>query len=211
MTALLDQLNWRYATKKFDSTKKLSPAQLEEVLESIRLSASSYGLQPYKVIVVTDAAIRAKIREHAWNQTQVTDASHLLVFCPMRTIDERYVDDFVTLIAKERGIAPEALKGYRDMMVGSITGRTSEQLAAWMKCQAYIAVGFGLSAAAHAGIDACPMEGFDPAHVDVDLGLTGQNLTSAVLMPMGFRAADDATSAYKKVRYPKDQFFVWKK
>ena len=105
----------------------------------------------------------------------------------------------------------EAHKGYRDMMVGTISGRRPEQLAAWMNCKAYIAVGVGLSAAAHAGIDAGPMEGFDPALVDGDLGLTGQNLTSAVLMPVGFRAADDATSAYKKVRYSQDQFFVWKK
>jgi nitroreductase len=202
MPETLDALRWRYAVKKFDPSKKLSEEQLNGLLESARLSASSFGLQPYKILVVTDPAVRAKIREHAWNQTQVTDASHLLAFCAYRTIDEAYVDRYIALISQERGVSEEALKGYRDMMVGSIKSRSPQELAEWMKRQAYIAVGFALSAAAHLRIDSCPMEGFDPAHVDVDLGLLEQNLTSVVLMPVGFRAADDASAQYKKVRFP---------
>lgn len=208
MATVIDALNWRYATKKFDPSRTLTDAQLEELLGATRLSASSYGLQPYKIVIVTDPAVRAKIREHAWGQTQITDASHLLAFCAMRTIDEAYVDRYIALISAERGVSVESLKGFRDMMVGTVKGRTPEELAQWMKHQAYIAVGFALSAAAHMGIDACPMEGFDPTHVDVDLGLLDLNLTSAVLMPVGFRAADDGSAAYAKVRLPKDELFI---
>lgn len=208
MSAPLDALRWRYAVKKFDASKKLTDAQLDELLEAARLSASSFGLQPYRVVVVTDPVVRAKIQEHAWNQPQVTEASHLLVFCPMRTMDEAYVAAYVDLIAKTRGVPVEELKSYHDMMMGSVAARTPEALAVWMRCQAYIGVGFALSAAAQLGVDACPMEGFDPAHVDVDLGLMEKNLTSAVLVPVGFRAADDANAAYAKVRFPKEEFVL---
>ncbi len=208
MPAFTEALRWRYATKKFDPTKKLSDAQLDQLLDAAQLSASSFGLQPYRILVVTDPAVRAKIREHAWGQTQVTDASHLLVFCPMRTIDEAYVKTFIELVSKTRGVPAENLKGYHDMMMGTISARPPEALAGWMRSQAYIAVGFLLSAAAQYGIDACPMEGFDPAHVDVDLGLLDKNLTSAVLVPVGFRAADDATASYAKVRFPKEELFL---
>jgi nitroreductase/dihydropteridine reductase len=210
MSVYNDHLNWRYATKKFDASKKLSDEQLNDLLESARLAASSYGLQPYKVAVVTNPDIRKKIQEHAWGQTQIVDASHLLVFCAKKTMDEAYVDQFIALVAKERGMTPEALQGYRDMMVGTVKGRTPEMLADWNKRQAYIAVGFLLSAAAQMEIDACPMEGFDPAHVDVDLGIVEDDLTSVVCVPVGFRAADDATASYKKVRWPKEEFFMFK-
>lgn len=210
MSPFIDHLNWRYATKKFDSTKKLSDEQLHELMEATRLAASSYGLQPYKVALVTNPETRAKIQEHAWGQTQVVDASHLFVFCAKKTIDEAFVDQFIALVAKERGMTTESLGSYREMMVGTIKSRTPEALATWMKCQAYIAVGFLLSAAAQMEIDACPMEGFDPAHVDVDIGIIEDDLTSVVLVPVGFRAADDATAQYKKVRWPKDDFFMMK-
>lgn len=210
MSTFNEQLQWRYATKKFDATKKLSDEQLHSLLESLRLSASSYGLQAYRVVVVNDPAVRAKIREHAWNQSQVTDASHLIAICPMRSIDEAYVTKYINLIAETRGVPAEALKGYHDMMIGSITGRSPEALTAWLKCQAYIAAGFLLAAAAEQQIDTCPMEGFDPVHVDVDLGLENQNLTTAMLIPVGFRAADDETASYKKVRFPTEEFVMTK-
>ncbi len=206
----LESLQWRYATKKFDPTKKLSDAQLEELMEAARLSASSYGLQPYKFVVVTDPAVRAKIREHAWDQAQVTDASHLIVLCSYRTMDHSYIDKYIAEIAKTRGMKPEDLAGFRDMMRGSVAGKDAKDLADWMKRQSYIALGFLLSAAAHMRIDACPMEGFDPTHVDVDLGLVDMNLTSATLCPVGFRASDDAAAQYKKVRFAKDELFIRK-
>jgi nitroreductase len=208
MSTFNDKLRWRYATKKFDPTKKLSDDQFASLLEAAQLSASSYGLQPYRIVVIGDPVVRAKVREHAWGQAQITDASHIVAICPMRTIDEAYVTRYIDLIASTRGIPAANLKGFHDMMMGAVNGRTPEALAAWMKCQAYIAVGFLLSAAAEQGIDACPMEGFDPVHVDVDLDLAKENLTSAVLVALGFRAADDEAAAYKKVRMPKETLFL---
>lgn len=210
MSTFNDHLRWRYATKKFDTSKILSKQQIDDLLESVQLSASSFGLQPYRIVVVTDPSIRAKVREHAWGQAQITDASHLIAVCPMRSIDEAYVTKYIDLIAQTRGIPSEHLKGFHDMMMGFISAKTPEALAVWLRCQAYIAVGFLLSAAAQNGIDACPMEGFDPAHVDVDLGLLDANLTAAVLVAVGFRAADDEAANYKKVRFPKKELFLWK-
>ncbi len=208
MSNMIESLQWRYATKKFDPTKKLSAEQLQELMDAVQLSASSFGLQAYRVAVVTDPAIRAKVREHAWGQAQVTDASHLFAFMPMKSIDEAYVKNYVGLIAKTRGIPVESLKDYENMMLGTIKSRTPEALAVWLRAQAYIAVGFLLSAAAHMGIDTCPMEGFDPTHVDVDLSLLEKNLTTAVLVPVGFRASDDEAATYKKVRTPKEELFM---
>lgn len=205
-----ENLQWRYATKKFDTTKKISKQQLDELLDSLQASASSYGLQPYVFFVITNPELRERMKAHAWNQSQVTDASHLIVVCARKTIDEAYVDSYISLIASTRGISVESLKGYRDMMVGSIHGRTKEELAHWMKCQSYIALGFLLSAAAQAKIDACPMEGFDPIQVGIDLELAEKNLTAVTFCALGFRAADDKTAAYKKVRFPKEDLFIFK-
>jgi nitroreductase len=210
MKSFTDALNWRYATKKFDTSKKLTDDQLKSLTDALRLAPSSYGLQPFHFVIVSDPAIRAKIREHAWNQPQVTDASHLIVLCARRSIDAAYVDSFIARIAKTRGMTAESLQSYREMMAGSIAGRTPENLADWMKRQAYIALGVVLSAAAVAGIDACPMEGFDPTHVDTDLGLAEQNLTAVALCPVGFRAADDATAAYAKVRMPLEEVVTFR-
>ena len=210
MSPYNDHLQWRYATKKFDATKKLTQEQLDELLASARLTASSYGLQPYKFVVITNPAIREKIKEHAWGQTQVTDASHLIAICSYKSIDVSYVDHFIDSISAERGIPVEGMKTYRDMMAGTIQTRTPEQLAQWMKCQSYIALGFLLSAAAQMEIDSCPMEGFDPTQVDIDLDLASQNLTCATLLPVGFRAADDETAKYKKVRFPNEELFIFK-
>lgn len=208
MSNMIESLQWRYATKKFDPTKKLSEAQLQELMDAIQLSASSFGLQAYRIALVTDPAIRAKVREHGWGQSQITDASHLFAFMTMKSIDETYVKNYIALIAKTRGIPTESLKGYEDMMMGTIKTRTPEEIAGWLRAQAYIASGFLLTAAAHMGIDTCPMEGFDPIQVDIDLGVANTNLTTAMLIPVGFRAADDATASYKKVRTPKEELFM---
>ncbi len=210
MSTYNDNLHWRYATKKFDPTKRLTQEQVDDLLESTQLAASSYGLQPYKVLVIANPALREKMKEHAWGQTQITDASHLVAFCAYKTIDESYVDAFIDLVSKTRGVPVESLKGYRDMMVGSIKGRSPESLANWMRCQTYIGLGFLLSAAAQANIDSCPMEGFDAALVDADLQLSDQNLTVVSLCPLGYRSSDDQSAAYKKVRFPKEEFFVFK-
>lgn len=210
MTKIIDALQWRYATKKFDATKKLTDAQLKDLLEALRLTPTSYGLQPYKFIVITDPALREKMKAVSWNQTQVTDASHLIAICTMKTMDAEYVDLFIADIAKTRGVSTDSLKGYRDMMVGSITRQTPEGLADWTKRQSYIALGTLLLVAADMKIDACPMEGFDGSKIDELLGLTTTNFTVASLCPVGFRASDDATADMKKVRFPLEMLVEYK-
>ncbi len=202
MSQLLESLTWRYATKKFDPTKKITDEKLTELLEAMRLTATSYGLQPYKFLVIENPDLRAKIRTHAWDQPQVTDASHLIAICNYRTMDEAYVDHYIDSIVKERGVTREMLAGYRQMMVGSLKARTPENATAWMKNQAYIVLGFLLSAAAEMKIDSCPMEGFEATKVDDVLDLAEKNLTVATLCPVGYRSADDTTAAYAKVRFP---------
>ncbi len=210
MPTFLENLQWRYAVKKFDAAKKLTSSQLDELLEALRLTASSYGLQPYRFVLVEDPAVRAKVREHAWGQTQITDASHLIALCAVKTLDEKYVDHYIDAISKVRGVPVENLKGFKDMMMGTINGKSSQELLDWSKKQTYIALGFLLSAAAHMHIDSCPMEGFDAAHVDADLGLAEEGLTVVALCPVGFRSEDDAAAAYKKVRFCKEELFLTK-
>ncbi len=210
MTKIIDALNWRYATKKFDATKKLTDVQLKDLLEALRLTPTSYGLQPYKFIVITDPALREKMKAVSWNQVQITDASHLIAICSMKSMDPTYVDLFIADIAKTRSISTDSLKDYRDMMLGSIAGQTPEGLSDWTKRQSYIALGTLLVAAADMKIDACPMEGFDGSKIDELLGLTTTNFRVASLCPIGFRASDDAMASMKKVRFPLELLVEYK-
>lgn len=209
MKALRESLLWRYAVKTFDPAKKLSEGQLDALLDAIRLAPSSYGLQPYKVVVVTSPELRAKLRAHARDQAQVTDASHLLVFCARRMIDEAHVRAFADLTAKERGLTPEKHASFLQAMLGSMTKKAPEEHHPWARSQAYIALGFLLFAAAHLKIDACPMEGFDAAKVTEDLGV-GPDWQAVALCPVGFRDPADPYAARKKVRFPKEEFFVFR-
>ncbi|WP_192901979.1 nitroreductase family protein [Mucilaginibacter psychrotolerans] len=206
--SLTDQLKWRYATKKFDSTKRLSAEQLDYLLEAIQLAPSSYGLQHYKVIVVENPEVRAKLREAAYGQPQVTDASQLIVFAAETNIDEAYVKSFVDLVAETRNVSRESLAGLEGMVLGGIANRTPEQLLLWAQKQAYIALGILLAAVAAEGIDAVPMEGFDPAKFDEILGLKEKGLTATVIAAVGFRAEDDAYSKLVKVRRPQSELFI---
>lgn len=202
MTQLTQALAWRYATKKFDATKKLADEDVTALLDAARLSPSSFGIQPSRFIIVENPAIRERIKAAAWNQSQVTDASHLLVIAVRRTLTAEDIDAYVADIAQTRGVTTESLKGYRDMMLGTISNRTPEQLLSWNQKQAYIALGTLLAAAADMRIDATPMEGFDPAAVDAILGFEHEGLAATVLVPLGYRAADDGYANLKKVRYP---------
>ncbi|MBI4836457.1 MAG: NAD(P)H-dependent oxidoreductase [Candidatus Abawacabacteria bacterium] len=208
--SFLDSLNWRYATKVFDTNKKLSAEQLHLVTESLRLSPSSFGLQPWKFVVVSDPALRVKLREAAWGQAQVTDASHLIVLCTLNTLDTAYIDRFVDFIVQENGAPREALQGYRDMMVGSISPLNPEQLQAWMQKQVYIALGVALSACAVNQIDAAPMEGFDKNKFDEILGLNALGIKSAVLCAVGFRSDTDSNAQQQKVRWPENEVIMGK-
>ncbi len=211
MSAFLDALQWRYATKKFDPSKKLSDAQLDALLAELRLAPSSYGLQPYKFLVISDPALRAKLREASWGQPQITEASHLVVMCARTDLGPAYVDEYLKLIADERGVPADSLNGFREILVGFAQNMSQETILTWAKKQVYIALGVLLSAAALAKVDACPMEGFEPAKYDEILGLKAMNLTSTVVCPLGFRSADDAHASMKKVRFPASELFVMKK
>lgn len=205
---ILSKLNTRYATKIFDPTKKVSEADMDKLLEAIRLSASSFGLQPYKVLVVEDPAIRAELRKAAWDQSQITDASALLVFAAKYETNAVMVDEFVDLVSNTRNIPKDALSGYSDMMKGSIQSQSPEQIETWVSKQAYIALGFGLVSAAVLDIDACPMEGFSPADFDRILDINKLGLKSKVILAVGYRSEEDKYQHLAKVRQKKEDFII---
>lgn len=206
--SLIDKLNWRYATKKFDNTKKLTTDQLNQLLEAVHLAPSSAGLQSYKIIVVEDGAIREKLSEAAHGQPQITDASQLIVFASETNLDEAYVKHYIDFVAEKRHIDRENLAGYEQMLNGNVNRLTEDQRIVWANKQAYIALGVLLTAAAELSIDACPMEGFSAARFDEILGLREKNLTTAVIAAVGFRAEDDAYSKLIKVRKPEEELFI---
>ena len=198
-----EDLNWRYATKKFDSEKKISQEDLNTLLESIQLTASSYGLQPYEVIVVQDQETREKLKAAAWNQTQITDASYVLVFANLRSVSEKYVDTYLNNIAETRDLKREDLQGMEDMIKNTTLQLSEQDQNDWAAKQAYIALGNLLSSAASMKIDTCPMEGFDAEKFDEILGLKNKNLTTAVIAPIGYRSEEDQYQHLVKVRKSK--------
>ncbi len=209
MTNIIEALKWRYATKKFDPAKKVSDADLNEVLEAGRLAPTSFGLQPLKFIVISDAKLREKLKEAAWNQPQITDASQLIVLAARTDVNEKFVKDYVKRIADTRKISVESLKGYEEMMVGSMTQKINDNsIDNWAARQVYIALGMMLETAALKNIDACPMEGFDKAKFDEILNLKKDNLTSVVLMVVGYRASDDHAAQYAKVRFDQKEIIM---
>lgn len=208
-SAVLESFKWRYATKQFDPSKKIPAETWSALEESLILSPSSYGLQPWRFYVVNNPATRAALKAHSWNQSQITDASHLVVFARKIEVTPADVQKYIDQIAAVRGIPAAALDGYKGMMIGSVTNPGSlgggTGMDQWTARQAYIALGFFLSAAALLGVDACPMEGFDPSKYDELLGLKAQGYTATVVATAGYRSADDASANYKKVRFPHDQ------
>lgn len=202
---LLEQLQWRYATKQFDPQRKISANDWDALEEALHLSPSSAGLQPWTFIVVTDSELRAKLSPASYGQPQITQASHLVVFAAKKQVGLAEVDAHIAQTAKVRGVSEESLKPFRDMMVGGIIQAKDEPTrAAWAARQTYIPLGVLLSSAALLGIDACPMEGFDPAQYDAILGLEAKGLTSTVICTLGYRAATDAYANLPKVRFPKE-------
>lgn len=206
---LLDRLNWRYATKQFDPNRKISSQDWATLEDALLLTPSSGGLQPWKFIVVTDPAVRAKLLPASYGQPQITNASHLVVFAAKKNFSEADVDVFITHAAAKRGVPVESLAPFRDMLVGGIVKSMDEPARdAWARNQAYIALGNLLTSAALLGIDACPMEGFDRAQYDDILSLNKQGFGSAVIATLGYRTASDQYAAAPKVRFPKEQVFA---
>jgi nitroreductase len=207
MSNYIENLNWRYATKQFDSTKKISNEDLEKLKEAIQLSASSYGLQPYKILIVEDTETREKLKEASWGQSQITDASQLIVFANMTDFDESLVDDYILNTSNTRNIDASNLKDYADLMKSQLNPLPKEMKAFWTAKQTYIALGNLLSAAADFKIDACPMEGFDAKKYNEILDLNSQNLNASVVATVGYRSEKDDTQHYKKVRKSKKELF----
>lgn len=206
--SLIDKLSWRYATKKFDADKKISNEQLDTLLAAIQLSPSSAGLQAYRVVVVSDPEVKAKLREAARGQQQLTTASHVIVFAAETNVDSTYVKNYIDRIAEIRGVDRANLEGFETSINGYLTNMSHDIKIIANHKQAYIALGVLVSATAEMGIDICPMEGFDAAQFDEILGLQKLGLTTSVIAPIGFRAEDDHLSKAKKVRRPKEELFI---
>jgi nitroreductase len=207
MKNIIDALQWRYATKQFDATKQLDAAELHLLEEAMRLAPSSFGLQPWKFLVISNPEVRAKLRAAAWGQPQVTEASHLIVFAIHQHIDETYIDNYIQYIAATRNSTIEQLKDFSMMIKGSFKGKSTADIKQWSTHQAYLALGTLLTTAAHEGIDACPMEGFDAKQFDDILGLNTMGLESRVMAAVGFRA-NDPIANLAKVRFPKEDVII---
>ena len=208
MNDYIENLNWRYATKKFNSEHHISGADIEKLLEAIRLSASSYGLQPYHVFVITDGELRQKLKPSSWGQGQITDASHLIVFANQTDFDAQLIDGYINNVSETRNIPEDGLKGYGDFMKSKLLELPKDIKAEWTAKQTYLAVGNLLSAAASLKIDTCPMEGFEPQAYNEALGLTEKGLNAAVVVALGYRSEEDETQHYKKVRQSKEELFT---
>lgn len=204
---LINKLNWRYATKAFDSERKLDPKQIDDLIEAFRLAPSSYGLQPWKLLLINNKETRDKLKIVSWNQNQITDASHLFVLCRQNKIDNAYIEKYIQEVGAAKGVTDLApLDGYKNMMITNVVPRPDQE--AWMAKQTYIALGFMMAACADMDIDSCAMEGFDAAEYSKILGLEEKGLTACVLLPVGYRSANDETSQSKKVRKSVADIFI---
>ena len=203
----LEKLNWRYATKKMDPSKPVSEEAVAKIVEAVQMAPTSSGLQPYELLVVRNTEKRAAIRPVAWDQAQITDGSHLLVFAAWDNYSEARIDAVVDQMAEERGGMTDLLQGYYDRLKGMYLPRSDEDNYAHAARQAYIGLGFALAAAAELGVDSTPMEGFDPEKVDEILGLKEKGLRSVLLLPLGTRdESGDWLVNLKKVRKPLSTF-----
>jgi len=208
MSTFLESQNWRYATKKYDATKKISDSDLNTLKEAVRLSASSYGLQPYKVVIVENPELREQLKGAAWGQTQITDASHLFIFASDVTLDETSVDKYIANISETRGVPVDALEGFSGMMKNVVGNLSSDAKNTWTAKQTYIALGNLLGAAAELKIDATPMEGFNATQFNEILGFDKLGLSASVIATVGYRHDEDETQHYKKVRKSQEELFI---
>jgi len=208
MNKIIENLKWRYATKKFDSSKTISTEDFETLKKAMQLTASSYGLQPYKILNIVDKETRAKLRAASWNQSQIEDASHMIVLANMTDFGDELVDNYFENVIDTRNLNKEDVADYANTIKSTIGQLSQEQKAAWTAKQAYIVVGNLLSAAAQLRIDACPMEGFQSEEYNKILDLNSKNLNAAVVVTLGYRSEEDGTQHYKKVRKSENQLFT---
>ncbi len=207
MHQIIEDLNWRYATKKFDSEKRISKEDLDVIMESLRLVPTSYGLQPLKFLLVEDKDLREELLQSSYLQRQVVDASHLLVICSFRELKEEDVDLYMETIASTRDQKLEVLETFKTNILNFARNKKDSALQEWMERQAYIALGQLLHTCATLKIDSTPMEGFRAEEYDEILGLKDRNLTSVLVCPIGYRHPDDPNIERKKVRKSASNLF----
>jgi len=209
---LIEALNKRYATKLFDKNRKISKQNLETIIETARLTPTSYGLQLMKMVVIEDLKLREKLLSHSYHQQQVVDASHLLVLCSYSSFDVKHIDNYINNISKirELDVNSKQLQGFKEMLKRFRENSNIEQLKHWMKNQQYIVLGNILTACALLNIDACPMEGFVPEKYDDILELDKEGLNSVLIIPIGYASNDDKYKNLKKVRVSTEDFVLYK-
>lgn len=205
---MIQAQQWRYATKIFDSQRKLSAMQVKALEDCLRLTPTSFGLQAMGFVWVDSPELRKSLRAASWNQAQVEQASHHLVLCRSLEFGEKDVDDFVALMAQTRGVQIESLQGYRKSVMGFVNSMNAEQKTRWLDNQVYIALGNLMTTAAALGIDACPMEGLSRVEYDRILNLPEKNLTTVVACPLGYRDLQDKYASMPKVRWPAEKLFT---
>lgn len=205
---IIKQLQWRYATKKFDASKTLTSAKLNTLKEAFNLTATSFGLQTLNLVIVKSKTLRESLLPYSYNQPQVVNASHLLVICIQEDIEDSDVIDYYNNIKTIRSTPESILNPYREQLQGMMQKKTVEQRQSWSKNQAYIALGNLMTVCAIENIDACPMEGFIPEKYDDILQLNKKGLKSVLILPVGYRAEDDMFSTLKKVRKSIDQTII---
>ena len=197
---LLENLKWRYATKKMDASKKVSEQNIDYIKEAVQLSASSYGLQPYKILEIKNLELREELKLFSWNQSQITDASHLFLFCNYLNVSEENVDSLIQLKSEINKIDIDKISGYGDFVKGKLKEKSETEMFHWTAKQTYIALSNALNACAELQIDCTPMEGFESDDYNQKLGLTEKGLNACVVLAIGYRDNEDASRNSKKVR-----------
>ncbi|SDX50239.1 Nitroreductase [Lutibacter oricola] len=205
---IISSLEWRYATKKFDPSKKLTKQQIETLKKAFNLTATSFGLQPIKLIIIENKELQEKFVEHSYFQRQVADCSHLLVLCIEKDTSEKEVNNYFDLEIKTRGTSEEVVSTFRNQLVDMYKNMSLEDRQLSAKYQTYIALGNLMTVCAVEKIDNCPMEGFVPNKVDELLNLADKNLQSVLMLPVGYRAEDDVMNGLKKVRKPMQETVI---
>ncbi len=200
MDTTLDSLYWRYAVKKFDPLKRLPEEKITQLTKAFNLTATSYGLQPIRMLVIRNKSLQESLVSYSYGQRQVADASHLLVLCVETTIDTSYIEGYFDKVREVRGTSEQILRPFREALVDSFSKKTPGEIRTWAVHQAYLALGNLLTVCALERIDSCPMEGFDPKAYDRILGLAEKGLTAVLVLPVGYRAPDDEFSGFAKVR-----------
>jgi len=204
---LIQNLKWRYATKKMDASKKVSQQNIDYVKEAVQLSASSYGLQPYKILEIKNPKLREELKPLSWNQSQITDASHLFVFCNYKLVNEKDVDDLIQLKSETNGISIDKISAYGDFVKNKLSEKSAIEMENWTAKQTYIALSNAMNACAELQIDCTPIEGFESGQYNQKLSLTERGLNACVLLAVGYRHNEDVSQNSKKVRKSIDTIF----